>query len=65
MRSAQLIGGPEDGNLVSSDADRIPCHATYRLGLNDQPGYWDSVQEVRGYYVWDRDDRVWRWELSR
>lgn len=63
--TGQLIGGPDNGNLITSTVPEFRCEVAFRWWLDgDDRSVCD--QTIRGTYVWD--GRVFRWvggELHR
>jgi hypothetical protein len=63
--TGQLMGGPDHGNLVTATVERFEHHASYWSWL-DGPGQGPSeIVAVRGWYRWDAEGGVFRWELQR
>lgn len=62
--SGQLIGGPDEGNIITSSVPRFRCEVEYRHWLDgaDTPSF---VTVVRGVYVWDEAHGIFQWELVR
>ena len=56
--TGQLIGGPDDGNLITATVPEFGFEVTYRHWL-DGPIRPPSEQTIRGRYVWD--GYVFRW----
>jgi hypothetical protein len=61
--TGQLVGGPDEGNLISSTVERVPfqCRYTY---WSDGPAKMPSSFTVHGDYVWNEDDGVFEWKLD-
>lgn len=59
----QLMGGPDDGNMVSATTREIRCEVLYRHWL-DGPGSDSSELIVRGIYTWDGEAGCFRWTLG-
>ena len=59
--TGQLIGGPNDGNLVTSSVARIPyeCEDRWWLDGSDSP---PTIAVTRGTYIWDEDKNYFKWE---
>lgn len=56
--TGQLIGGPDEGNLITATVPEVPFEVTYRHWLDgaDKPV---CETTIRGTYAWD--GRVFRW----
>lgn len=61
-RTAQLIGGPDHGNLVSATIDEIRIRFTTEWDL-DGDGF-NSRSVVYGRYIWDPEGYCFRWKLG-
>lgn len=62
--TGQLIGGPDDGNIVTSTTMRIPTVGTTELWL-DGTGRGKSAFVIitRGFYLWNQDKGYFTWQL--
>lgn len=61
--TGQCLGGPDDGNLVTSAGERFRFEMTNRRWLDgaDNP---PPVETIRGTYTWDVSDGVFRWNTD-
>lgn len=63
--TGQLIGGPEDGNLVSSTVERIYIEDTTKSWLDGtEQGKLPVIVVTTGYYIWQQDRGYFKWELE-
>ena len=62
--TGQLIGGPDHGNLVSSDSSSFRAAFISLLYLEGD-GRPPAATEVTGRYDWDPTVGVFRWKLDR
>lgn len=61
--SGVLLGGPEDGRLVSVSVTRIPTKETIELWLDGVGADKDINQIVtRGAYIWQEKHKHFKWE---
>jgi hypothetical protein len=58
--TGQLVGGPDDGNLITATVPDFRCEVVYRQWL-DGPDRPVSETIVRGTYVWDESASTFRW----
>jgi hypothetical protein len=56
-----MIGGPDDGNLVTG-VEQIRCCFDRHEWL-DGPDRPPTARRTRGAYVWDSSTGTWRWQL--
>ncbi len=58
-----LIGGPDQGNLVTSSQQRIPVCTTTVLRLDGEGLDKDEfIIEKKGCYVWSKENNIFLWE---
>lgn len=60
--SGQFIGGPDDGNMVTSSVARIPVEDTTIWYLDGKNGE-ATIRVVRGEYIWDENKNYFKWFL--
>lgn len=61
MFTGQLIGGPDNGNLVTSDTatfNHETVSVSYLQG-KDEP----TIVVTKGRYVWDAEQYIFVWDL--
>lgn len=60
--TGQLIGGPDDGNLITATVEIVPfrCEYVYNLDGLDGPA---TFHRVVGEYIWDATNGFFRWKL--
>lgn len=63
--TGQLMGGPEDGNLVTSSVTRIPVSHTSTLWLDGKNDTKIPIeQKTEGTYIWNENEGHFKWELK-
>lgn len=61
--TGQLIGGPDDGNLVSATVPEIPVRDKTTLwldGIEEKP----TIVETVGTYIWNDERGCFLWKPS-
>jgi hypothetical protein len=60
--TGQLIGGPDDGNLVTATVEVVPfrCEYVHHLDGLDGPA---TFCRVVGEYIWDVTSHSFKWKL--
>ncbi len=61
--TGQLIGGPNDGNLVTSSVAEIACEEVMNLYL-DGPDNPPHNVGCKGKYVWQEGKNYFKWFLD-
>lgn len=62
--TGQLIGGPDEGNLVTSTVPHIDCWSITSLWLDGYRKRPDT-QFIQGTYEWDEDKKYFKWVLKK
>lgn len=61
--SGQCMGGPDDGNLITSNTNEWICVVTFFRALDG--GKSPHVQVVKGSYSWDSRTKTWEWKWAK
>lgn len=59
--TGQLIGGPDNGNLVTASKERIPVTSTTELWLDGEGSESTYLLVDKGEYVWQHEERYFKW----
>lgn len=63
--TGSLVGGPDDGNVVTASTNRIPTKVTTELWLDGEGANKDvHLVIVKGSYIWSEKLRAFKWELE-
>lgn len=63
--TGQLMGGPDNGNLVTSSVDRIPTVSTIALWLDGRKeGATVDIIITTGTYIWNNEQGHFLWQLT-
>ena len=63
--TGQLIGGPDDGNMVTATVEDIAIVSTNVLWLDGKgDGKIATIVETRGNYVWQHSGGYFMWTLE-
>jgi hypothetical protein len=61
--TGQLVGGPNEGNMVTSSVKEIPFADMIRLwldGIDKEP----TCVVTNGTYIWSDEDGCFNWKLT-
>lgn len=61
--NGQLIGGPDDGNFVTTAQTVIPVVSTTELQLNSGREN-TTIIVTRGHYLWDESELCFIWKFE-
>lgn len=58
--SGPLMGGPDDGNIVTTSTDKIPVKNTCEMWLDGETKDATLIEQS-GYYMWDVTGNFFMW----
>lgn len=61
--SGQCVGGPDDGNLITSSVEKVKFLSARQWWL-DGPDQVSYIHKNQGTYEWDEKDQVFHWVMG-